>query len=125
MKNRLLLYIAASLFLSVAAEARPNPIDNKEDMGSNQSSFRNLITDCLERSDANSCHKAGVYMLTYRDKQQEALKYIDNACELGKGTSCKYLGDMYAKHYKQKSQDYYEKGCLRQSVQACRKAKKK
>ena len=124
MKNKILLYITVSLFLNIAAEARPNPIDNKEEMGYNQSSFRNLITDCLERSDANSCHKAGVYILTYRDKQGEAIKYLNNACELGKGRSCEYLGDMYAKHYKQTAQDYYEKGCLRQSVQACKKAKK-
>jgi len=124
MKKKPLLSIIFFLSLGIFAVARPAPTDNKEAMSKNKSSFRNLVIDCLERSDSKSCHKAGVYILKHRDNQKKGVKYIAKACELGRGQSCKYLGDMYAKHYPETSQEYYEKGCLRNSKSACRLADK-
>jgi len=105
--------------LGTLATARPSPVENKAALSSGHETFRNLVIDCLERSDATSCHKAGVYILVHRDDQKKGVEYIDNACELGKGSSCKYLGDMYFKHHNKKAQKYYEKGCLRNSKRAC------
>jgi len=123
MKKKIAVFIIFFIGLSIASQARPSPIDNKHDIALDNATFRNFVIDCLERSDATSCHKAGIYILNYRQNQKKAIIYFKKACELGRGPSCKYLGDMYAKYYKKTSQEYYEKGCLRKSKSACRLAK--
>ena len=112
--------------LSVGAEARVNPTESETRLDFRWSTFRELLTDCTERSKSLSCHRAGIYYIKKRHDYTNGVRFLKTACTLGRGYSCTLLGDFYkegkiVKRDIYKAQEYYDKGCVRESGSGCRK----
>ena len=124
------LLLASSFNSSLPAREldRVPPLVAEDNLLHHSSTFRQLITDCLERSKSLSCHRAGVYFINERGEFKNGVKYINASCELGRGYSCTLLGSYYQRGYGVKknpilAKEYYNKGCLRESQQGCKKYK--
>jgi len=121
------LILSAIALLSVTnSQARNFPTESEVNLDFHKSTFRELITDCTERSKSLSCHRAGVYYIKVRADYTNGIRYLNNSCELGRGYSCTLIGDYYrdgliVKKDLIKAKDYYNKGCLRNSESGCKK----
>jgi len=144
-KAWLMTAVAGCLLYANAATAddsgwyltRKSPYEANMRLENRSSDIRDLITDCTERSISLSCHRAGVWLVKHKDTQR-GISYIANACKLGRGYSCRLVGEYYlrgATRYegktvgeKQKAdfdknaklaKDYFIQGCFRHDKKSC------
>ena len=131
-KNIKILTIATILSIAISTviadsgwyPTRKSPFQTNRELETRATNQRDLITDCLERNINLSCHRAGVWLIKHH-KYQEGIKYIDNACTLGRGYSCRVLGLYYMNSNivdtnLTKAKGYFEQGCLRHDNKSCK-----
>jgi len=104
---------------------RKSPHQANYELENRTTSIRDLITDCTERSISLSCHRAGVWFISKGDsrggfREAKGYKYLNNACTLGRGYSCRLLGTIYQeKGETKKAMEYFYKGCFRKDNKSC------
>lgn len=100
---------------------KPVPIAN-QNLEDRKSDIRDLITDCKERGISLSCHRAGKWFL---DKGKAAgLEYIKQSCRLGRGYSCRVVGNEYLRgslvaKSNNTAIEWFKQGCLREDQESC------
>ena len=138
--------VATGVILSGIASAndagwyltRKSPYEANRELEKRTTNIRDLITDCTERSISLSCHRAGVWLKKH-GKNKQGREYIETACTLGRGYSCRIAGMDYLDTLTQMAQQaeineeelnrfssasenakkYFELGCFRHDAKSC------